>query len=304
MIEAQTDVEIFDKYKIEIEDAKLHEISYDLQMDYLLTDATNTDSSEIINKLNMLNDAAVSSISKYVEMQELHEVIKHLYSDYQSTYGKNKNVNTLIYNRRSICHGIHFIMTRVNQLARIYNTFIKFILKDIKMLSELVADPSISWGSTHIERRIELIQKFNDRLIPCIDLLEDCDKLQPIVSNALTEMKATFNEMEDVKSSENFVNNFKIIISNQRAKLTGDIFKYTLDLLSDKINKKPIKGREIYNKIQKFNEIKDDSFKEVINDWKINRNLKELKQNPFSSTVEVPNGSRKRKIADISVNYD
>lgn len=84
-MKAKTEEEVVEAYKKEITDAKLHELSYDLQMEYFLTEGSDSSGSEKIKNLSTVNDAIIKSISKYGEMLKINSGVKLLLLDYQET---------------------------------------------------------------------------------------------------------------------------------------------------------------------------------------------------------------------------
>lgn len=276
-----------------MEYARLHEISYDLRMDYLLIDDTRFDGFNIIKNLNMVNEALMSAISKYEEMLQAKAEVQSLYSDHQRTYYKLKGLGRFSNDRRSIGTGIYKALTRLSQVDQVYEIFIEFALKDLRKFSEVVVDPNTPWKSVTIKRQIELVQELNNRLIPCSNLLKECDVLQPTALNALNGMRTILIEMMHVGNFENFVNKFKQLLENHENEVKEANFRLRIDLLLNRMEKIPEKGLHIYNKWKEFNEMKGkDSFEEILSRWKSKSNLQETTSTPQS---------RKRKLTDISV---
>lgn len=291
-LEFGTEEEIFEQYQTDINDAKLHEISYDLQMDCLLFSENDSDGSDTIKNLDIINGAIVNSISKYGEMLEAHEDIKRLYSDYQKIFKNIEVLNQFQVERRSISIKIRSVMVRINELTQVYKNCIEFALNDVKRLAGIVADPDIAWGNAQIEHKIELLKMFTDRLISSTDLLIDCDTLQRIAFNALSKMRNIFNELKGVDTFEPFLKNFKELLDSQQGKeVRANNFRLKLNLLSNKIEN----SVDLFNKYKDFNKIKGlNSYENVINHWKYKAATEKFVPPKQSQ-------SKKRKYKEISV---
>lgn len=299
----KTEEEKIEEFRIEIEGAKLNDISCDLQMEYLLMDDYNSEGSEIMNNLDIANDAIQTAISKYGIMLKVKTEVNCLSAEHRKLYNNIQSLKNLAGERRSISNRITNVIENIEELGHVYKSFIKFGLNDIKKLSEIVTDPGISWGSVHVARRIELIQTFTDRLMPCIDLLKECDILQSMALNALTEIGGIFNSFakENSMNFGTFLKMFDEVLKNHKIMTTKKSFHHKIYLLLNKIRKIPVDDLDIYNKRQKFNEIQDEnSFVEVLNHWKDKAYAGELE---IYSLEGIPNEieSRKRKIIELSV---
>lgn len=311
-LKAESEVKTIEECKKIIENARLHYVSYDLQMDYLLTDNTNSDNFDVINNLQIANDAIENAIIKYGELLEAQTDAKNLYAAYQRTYNGDKSLSALLKFRQATGTGIFNFFARTDKLAEVYGYFITFALNNIQKLSEIIYDPNISWEIVHVGHRIELIQKFNDRLISCVDLLEECNKLQPSTTNSLNEMMTIFNELKDVSMFEFFLNRMKELLENRRKELRKEDFRFKIDLLLNKLKQIPGKGLDIYNKRQEFAEMRNsNSLAKIISRWKDKAYTGELEGNYInmvSFTLPTEQESKKRKlmvasVSNITLNY-
>lgn len=287
----ETKEEIVERYKREIKEINLPEISSNLQIEFMLFDDSGFDRTEIIKKIDRTNDITLNAIFKYGEMIKLQTEINYLYLEYRRNFNKNKSLKRFEVVRRTIGTGMRYVMVRISQLIQVYKFFIEFALNVVKKLKDIIVDPNILWGSVSMDNRIELIQKFNDRLIPCMDLIEECNTLQPTSLNILTEMERIFNELKGLNTFENFMIEMNELLNRQGSEVRADDYKRKIDILSNKILKAQKKDLIIHSKMQKFNEINDmNSFEVALNRWKNEKN-----------SVESTHQNKKRKFIDIPV---
>lgn len=288
MLKVATEEEIFEGYRKEIENAELHQISIDMQMEYLLFGNSDSDISDVIKNLDIINDVILSAISKYGEITDIQAEVQSLYSGFRKKFYKNRNLIEFECDRRSIGIRVCHLMLRVKELTQVYQKFIEFTLKDIKKLKEIVTDARISWENVPIERKVELIQKFSNRLMPCTNLILYSDAYQRSALNTLTGMKIILSGLNDVITFEMFINKFKNLLEKHKKEVPWQHFKLKLESLSDKIKNTP--------------ETKD-SFENYANRWKV----REFEDNSFSvisSTFPKEPETKKRKSIDISVSHN
>lgn len=301
---AATEEEIFEGYKTEMEAAKLHNISNDLQKEYLLFSGKH---SETIKSLDLTNDDILNAIFKYSEMVKVQAEVKQLFSNYQKAYYRIRSLSRFGIERRSIGIKINFVMVRVTELVQVFKYFIEFALNDIKKLNEVIADTSNSWEKIQILKRIELIQIFTNRLIISKNQLKECDTMQKSALNVLNEMKFIFNELKGIITFENFVNNFKKLFYNHRNEVIWENYKQKLGAMSIKIIKIHEKKIIVCDDHQKTNEMKKtNSFENDINHWKANH-VGEHKKVVLKEIVFKPpskSENRTRRFVVTSVSYN
>lgn len=295
----EIDYEKIERYKAEMETTRLQDICYDLRMDHLIQDHTDSNSSDLINSLEMENDSIATAIDKYDEMLIAFVKVKRLYLNYQY-YNMTFETNVRLINSR-----IDIIMSHMNELDKVYKIYIEFALSEIKRLKELVADPNVSWNQIRIDRRLKLIQEFNHRLIICTNLLKDCNTLQAPALIVLNDMAVIFNALNNNYTFTYFVKKFNELFRTQNGKILGKHYKRWLELLSNELNQMPGRGMEIYNKRLNFNEIHDTKpFEEFLIRWKNGAKLDESEDDSFTNVQQLP-PRRKRKIyASVSVSND
>lgn len=297
MLDAAAEKEIIDEYKTELRNANLHEISYELQMDYLITDQMGSDKFDGIKNLAIANDDMMCAISKHDEVITYQAEIERL--------NLNGSLNRFESPEVSIKTEIYKIMTVISQFNQVHRSFIEFALNDVKKLSKMIVDPNTSWTNVYILRRMELIEIFLERLTPCFDLIRECDAMLEVALSALKRMKVIFLELEDVNASDDFLNKFKKLLDNEGYHASSRRYKHQIKILSDETVKEPKRELNIYHKRQKFNEIKDAvSFEEIANHWKNNANvveLRELLSRSISSKIINEPKERKRKIDNLLV---
>lgn len=296
----KADSETFEDYEKEIENMKLHGLHID---------DTNSDTSEIIKSLDKARDDIESAISKYGEIVKIQTEVYRLRSDCQKEdIYKNEIPEKTEFNRRSIGLKIKYFMIPIKDLFQVYRIFIEFGLKDIKTLSEMIADSSKPWHNIPSKIRMKILNMFNERLLICTDLLDDCEPLQNTAFDALTELKAIFMELKDDEQFDNFLNKFDKFMHTQKRKIngiTGKQNKRMVGFLSHFIEKKPGRHQDLYNKRQKFNEIDSTNPLENILDlWNNYTDLMDSEEDNSSSSSEAPAVShkRKRKSRDVSHN--
>lgn len=235
---AKTEQNIVEEFKSEIENAKVNDIFKNLQLDYLFIYDADSNSSETIKSLDIANNSTVSAIFKYGEIVRVLKNVERCFVHYQQAYNKNKSVKRFKRDRQELGFRISHTIRHIREFAQVYNTIIKFVLKNFKKLNEeIVADPNISWESLYIARRMKLIEIFNNRLVPCNNLFIECDDLQQIALSALTEMTVIFNDLRSDNEFRHFVKKWKKFLKDQESVLSTEKFKQKLKFLSNKILK-------------------------------------------------------------------
>lgn len=272
------------KYKEDLINARLDDISTKLQIDY-----ENIDRSVRIEDLNIPKEALMKAIYDYEIILDVKAETKYFFELYKSLNpSMTINLRKFRNDRRKITMKINFIINRLMEIAELYNKFIKVAIKYVKML-KTIEDPDLRrspklWKDVNIEDRAELIKFVNDHLTTCIDLLEICKRLQPAVLNATIKLIDVFKLLKVESCIENFVKSFNELLENEWQKITMHFVEYNIDIMSDKL---VIEMNPIYMKLQKhYNE--RDSFESDIRKWEEHAYSEEVVDN-FDNSVQILN---------------
>lgn len=244
---------------------QIDKISYDLQLDYV----RSGQSMQIVN-LNLPKKALLTVINQYGRILYVKEVIKRFFEMYKSVNSTEVNIGMQQYqiDRINVGMKLVFIINRIEEIADLYDKFLKVAIEYAKKLKDIEDPDSIKnprkWKSLNIEHRNELVFFIYSRLITCSSLFRYCNELQSTVLILLRPMHDIFNSAHDTISIDNFIKKCSNLSEDKLEDMTKLYLKHNVDILLEKIVEIT---SPIYAALQRFNDEKE-SFKDDLRKWK------------------------------------
>lgn len=277
---------------------KLGDISTDLQLEY-----ANIDKSVGIKDLNVLNNALLLAIYNYGQLRDVKAEVKRLFELYRSSivFDRNESLKAFQSDRIKIGMKISFIMNRSDEIAKLYEKFIKIAIKYAKILKN-IEDPDSEknpkkWKDVAIEDRAELIKLIYSKLFTCTELIDYCDRWQADLIESLTATIDVLKKLKGVSTMANFVSECNDLSKNQWEKLTKPHIKRNINILSDKLLSV---SNPTYTRFQKHKRERD-SFKGDIRKWKEKAYDVKLIEDSDSDSTQFPFTSGKKSKFDIEL---